>query len=135
LRLLADTNIILDSLQKRTPFDRFSDEILLRAEKGEFELFLTANSMSDIFYVYSKARDNASAKSALRYLLDTYKIVSISDEDCKAALALPIDDFEDALVIVCAQNIQADFVVTRDELFLKSNIINTIHPQKLLERE
>lgn len=121
MTVLLDTNIIMDALQERSPFDIQAKEILKRAQGGnEFTCLFTANAATDIFYLYSKARDMKSAKTALDFLLNQYKIVTVTQEDCKAALSLPIDDFEDALVIVCAQKVNADYIVTRDEKFLQS---------------
>ena len=118
---LLDTNIILDALQERSPFDTEAKEILRRAQGcKEFTCLFTANAAADIFYLYSKARDMRSAKTALDFLLTNYGVVTVSQEDCKAALSLPIDDFEDALVVVCAQRACADYIVTSDEKFLQS---------------
>jgi len=119
--VLLDTNIILDALQERHPFDAAAKEILLRAQNGEIKCCFTANAVTDIFYLYSKARDLTAARSALNYLLTNYAVISISHEDCANALSLPIDDFEDALVVACAKRAGIDYIVTRDERFLASD--------------
>ena len=63
MTVLLDTNIILDALQERQPFDVEAKEILKRAQSGEFTCLFTANAAADIFYLYSRARDMKSAKS------------------------------------------------------------------------
>ena len=119
MTVLLDANVIMDALQERSPFDIKAKEILIRGQGGkEFDCLFTANSATDIFYLYSKARDMKSANVALDFLLTNYGIVSVAHEDCKAALTLLIEDFEDALVVVCAQRAGADYIVTRDEEFL-----------------
>lgn len=121
MTVLLDTNIILDALQERSPFDIEAKEILKRSQNGkEFTALFTANAAADIFYLYSKARDMKSANAALDFLLTNYGVVTVSQEDCKAALTLPIEDFEDSLVVVCAQKANADYIVTRDEKFLQA---------------
>ena len=120
--IVLDTNIILDALQERTPFDIDAKEILKRAQSGEeFTCFFTANAATDIFYLYSKARDVNSAKAALTFLLNNFGVTSVTQEDCKEALSLPIDDFEDALLLVCAKKAGADYIVTRDEKLLEAD--------------
>ena len=52
------------------------------------------------------------------FLLSNYNVVSVTHDDCNAAMAHHIDDFEDALVAVCTQNAGADYIVTRDAQFL-----------------
>ena len=121
MTVLLDTNIIMDALQERSPFDIPAKEILLRGQYGELTCLLTANAVADIFYLYSKARDIQSAKAALDFLLSIYKVVSVTHEDCIMARTLPIDDFEDGLVVACAEKVAADYIITRDEIFLDTD--------------
>lgn len=70
----------------------------------------------------------------LRFLLTKYGVVFVTQEDSLEALALPIDDFEDALVVICAQKAGADYIVTRDERFLQNkSLVKVINPKNLLE--
>jgi len=127
--VLLDTNIIMDALQERSPFDIPAKEILMQGQSGKLTCMFTANAATDIFYLYSKARDMQTAAAALDFLLKTYKVVSVTHEDCTAALSLPISDFEDALVVVCAQKAKADYIITRDEKFLtNASTVKTISP-------
>jgi predicted nucleic acid-binding protein len=118
MTILLDTNIIMDALQERQPFDVEAKEILLRAQNGEHTCYFTANAATDIFYLYSKARDVKSARQALDFLLATYKVVSVTHEDCINAMSIPIEDFEDALVSVCANKAGADYIISRDDKYL-----------------
>ena len=131
--VLLDTNIIMDALQERTPFDIEAKEILKRAQNKEFSCLFTANAAADIFYLYSRARDMKSAKAALGFLIAHYGVVTVSQEDCKSALSQPIEDFEDALVAVCAKNAGADYIITRDDVFLSaSSPVKLITPKSFL---
>jgi len=133
MTVLLDTNVIMDALQERSPFDVPAKEILMQGQNGKITCLFTANAASDIFYLYSKSRDITSANVALGFLLKTYRVVSITHEDCTAALALPISDFEDALVAVCAENANADYIITRDKGFLAGvSIIKAISPNEFL---
>ena len=128
MTILLDTNVIMDALQERQPFDVEAKEILLRAQSGEFTCFFTANAATDIFYLYSKARDLKSARQVLDFLLATYKVVSVTHEDCINAMSTPIEDFEDALVSVCAKKAEADYIISRDDKYLQDN-----SPVKVIE--
>ncbi|MCL2678076.1 MAG: PIN domain-containing protein [Clostridiales bacterium] len=135
MMILLDTNIIMDALQERQPFDAAAKDILWRAQNGEIKCCFTANAATDIFYLYSKARDLKSAKNALSYLLANYAVVSVAHEDCVNALSLPMDDFEDALVVACAKRAGVDYIVTRDEkLLLEETSVPLITPDNLLEK-
>ena len=134
MTVLLDTNIIMDALQERQPFDISAKEILRRGQDGALTCLFTANAAADIFYLYSRARDVPSAKAALEFLLRQYGVVSVTGEDCTKALSFPIDDFEDALVLACGEKAGIDYIVTRDEDFLQSvSSIKIITPSKLLD--
>ena len=135
MKVLLDTNIVMDALQERQPFDIEAKEILKRSQgNNDFSCLLTANGISDIFYLYSKARGMKSAKAALEFLLEAYHVVSVTHDDCKIALSLDIEDFEDALVVVCAQKEEADCVVTRDDEFLKADSpVRLISPKGFID--
>ena len=133
MKILLDTNIILDAFQERQPFDIVAKEILYRSQEGKVSIMFTANAAADIFYLYSKARDRKSAKAVLDFLLTNYSAVSVTHEDCVTALSFPIDDFEDALVAVCAKKAKADYIITRDEKFLNADSqVKIITPTELL---
>ena len=135
MKVLLDTNIVMDALQERQPFDIEAKEILKRSQgNNDFSCLLTANGISDIFYLYSKARGMKSAKAALEFLLEAFRVVSVTHDDCKIALSLDIEDFEDALVVVCAQKGEADCVVTRDDEFLKADSpVRLISPKGFID--
>jgi predicted nucleic acid-binding protein len=134
MTVLLDTNIIMDALQERHPFDIPAKEILKRSQDGELACLFTANAATDIFYLYSKARDVKSAKIALKFLLEHYEAISVTHEDCTNALSIPIDDFEDALVVACTQKADVDYIVTRDDNFLACDLpIKVITATELLE--
>jgi len=135
MKILLDTNVIMDALQERQPFDVEAKEILLRAQNGEFACYFTANAATDIFYLYSKARDMKSARQVLNFLLATYKVVPVTHEDCISAMSIPIEDFEDALVSACAKKAEADYIVSRDDKFLQGNSpIKVIEPKDFLNK-
>ena len=118
MTILLDTNVIMDALQERSPFDTAAKEILVLGQSSKIKCLFSANAAADIFYLYAKARDVKSANAALDFLLSTYGVVSVTHEDCVMALASSISDFEDALVAVCAKKANADYIITRDEKLL-----------------
>lgn len=133
MRVLLDTNIIMDALQERQPFDIAAKKILLLGQSGKIDCCFTANAATDIFFLYSKARNMEEANVALGFLLKTYKVVTITHEDCLKALLLPNKDFEDSLVEVCAKNINADYIISRDEEFAKiASEVKVIKPDELI---
>jgi len=134
MKVLLDTNVIMDALQERQPFDTEANDIFLRAQNDEFICCITANAVADVFYLCRRARDLKSARQLLSFLLTSYKILSITHEDCIYAMSIPIEDFEDALVSACAEKAEADYIISRDDMFLRGNSpVKVIEPKDFLK--
>jgi predicted nucleic acid-binding protein len=136
MRVIVDNNIVVDALKPNAQFEKEAQEILRFAAMGKIEGFVTANSLTDIFYVLRKAHGAVKAKVMANKLIAMLGIVDILAVDCVDALALPMDDFEDELVAVCAKKIGADYIVSRDDAFIKSAAagVKVIKPDELLSQ-
>jgi len=133
MTILLDTNVIMDAIQERSPFDISAKEILMLGQAGKVKCLFSANAATDIFYLYSKARDVKAANAALGFLLKVYGVVAVTQDDCIEALDLSISDFEDALVTVCAKKANADYIITRDEKFLtEASSVTIVSPDEFL---
>jgi predicted nucleic acid-binding protein len=115
---LIDTNIILDDILNRVPNAETARKVSQLATDEVIAAYLTANCLTDIFYVVSKYRDESVARKTIRNLLLFFSIVGIDGQDCRKAIDLPMGDFEDALVAVCAEKAALDYIVTNDKGFL-----------------
>ena len=102
MKVILDTNIILDVLLQRAPNAESAANIFELAIDNEIEALITANSVTDIFYIIAKRLGKPMARDALQHLLNIVGIVGIDRGDCQTALDLPITDFEDALVVACS---------------------------------
>jgi predicted nucleic acid-binding protein len=135
MKLLFDTNVILDVLARREPF--FADSLGaldLIGGKGVLGA-MTANSVTDLFFLYRKHQpDSGKRKSALRTLMNALEVLDTTRALCLSALDSPISDFEDAVVAESAKSWSADFIVTRDEEGFGGSPISAITPTELLDR-
>jgi len=136
MNILIDTNVILDDILSRAPNDKAARQISNLVTDEEIGGCLTANSLTDIFYVVAKVRNEDVARTAIKNLLLNFEIVSVDGQDCQKAIDLQqMSDFEDALVVVCAERAALDFIVTNDKKFLGEVLsIPTIKPTDFLSR-
>jgi len=135
VRVVLDTNIIIDALRPNTEFESDAKKIFLLIWQGKIEPFICANSLTDIFYVLRKTQSAEKSKEAIGHLIKIVNILTISESECSRALALPMSDFEDALIAVCALNIKADCIVSRDTGFINAKVATpVITPQQLITR-
>ncbi|MBQ3106415.1 MAG: PIN domain-containing protein [Eggerthellaceae bacterium] len=120
MRLIVDTNIIIDFLARRSPFDESARKLLVLASLGEFELWMSSSQVTDVFFIMTSGPRESrlssdAAKEALRKLRKAVRICSLSENDVDAVLDSPWGDFEDACVHRAALRVKADALVTRNK--------------------
>lgn len=62
MRILADTNVIIDALTSREPWNKSAEEIFLWQRNHTIEMYITASSATDIYYLIRKHLHNIEAK-------------------------------------------------------------------------
>lgn len=114
MKLLVDTNIVLDVVLKREEWAMEGAELLAAIEEGKADGYLAGHSVTTVYYVVSRMRDEGVARQAVSDLLDILEVVPPSDAIFRRALTLPMEDYEDAVQAACALKIGADYIVTRN---------------------
>ena len=131
-KALIDTNVVLDKLAVRQPFHTEANAIFDLIADGELAGFITASSITDIYFLLGKAIGFNSSLKAIENLLDVFEVISVTKFDCQNAVKSNIKDFEDALVAVCAEKEKIEYIITRDVEFLK--IDKSILPSDFLKK-
>lgn len=139
MRILADTNVIIDALTSRKPWNESAEKIFLMAANNTIEMYITASSATDIYYLIRKhLHDADTAKSIMGKLYSLVGILEVTEADCMDALASSISDYEDAVVEKVAARQGMDYIVTRNIKDYRSGNMNVIIPDdfvKLMELE
>ena len=134
MNVLIDTNVVLDDILNRIPNATAARNISQFVETQQVEGYISASSLTDIYYIVSKNLNEDAARKVIRNLLVTFIIISVGGEDCQKAIDLPMSDFEDALVVVCADKSSLDYIVTNDKEFLTDNnlLVPAISPAEFI---
>ena len=133
MKVVVDTNIVLDVLARREPFFEQSQSVMQLIAESKASGAITANAITDIYYILRKHLDKDSLKAALRGLMELLEVISVTGNECLAALYLPIDDYEDALVSCCAQSWKADYIITRNVKDFEYSSVEAITPDTFLK--
>ena len=134
MKVLIDTNIILDVLTKRDPHYKFSSSFL-KLCGTRVTGCIAASQITDIFYILRRDGKNAvSAKNIVKKLTDNIKQVDVTAADVQNALASNMPDYEDALLAYCAKRQKADYVITRNEIDFKLSPVPALSPQQFLKQ-
>jgi predicted nucleic acid-binding protein len=114
MRVLVDTDVILDFLLFRPGFVDDAAAIWESAKQGYFEGYVSALTPTNVFYVARKSRGNDGARELLTTLLDRWHVCPVTETVLDLALKLPFTDFEDAVQHTCATEMNLDAIVTRN---------------------
>lgn len=135
MRVLIDTNIILDLLLERYPFFEYSYEILNLCEKRKFEGFITAAQITDIFYIVRKFTKSIDiAYAAIGKVLEIVKVGSVGNEEVLLAYQKKAKDFEDCLIAQCSESLKCKYIITRNEKDFEDLGVAVISPEDYLTK-
>jgi predicted nucleic acid-binding protein len=134
MRLLVDTNIILDALMAREPWAESAQSVLLAVAEDKSEGFITASTVTDIYYLlHKKIGDKERAKQILLGLFLSITVLDVSGADCEKAFELPMYDYEDALLAHCAKRHKIDYIVTRNPKHFVGSPVKSILPDEVIQ--
>ncbi len=134
MRLMIDTNIFLDVLTRREPFYTNSKAVLKLCENKKIYGFLSASSVTDIFYLIRRELHSIDlAYKALGSVFDIAKVLTVTNEDVLNAYVQKASDFEDCLLATCAKSNHCDAIVTRNKKDFLLFGITLLTPEELLE--
>ena len=135
MRLMIDTNLFLDVLLKREPFFAPSRAVLQLCEQRAAEGFLSASSVTDLFYLLRRSLRHLEATyDAIGFVLSIARVLTVTNEDVLNAYLQHADDFEDCLLETCAIANRCDAIITRNKKDFAGKEIVIMTPEELLSR-
>ncbi len=135
MKVLVDTNVLLDFLLEREPFKKDAEELFAAIDSGQIIGYITATTLTDIFYIARKhTRSLELAREAVSSTLETMTICPINRNVLEAVFTSGLTDFEDAVQIYGAIAQNLDAIVTRDAKGFVSSTIPVYSVQELLKR-
>ena len=114
IKALIDTNVILDIALNREPFFEHSSKIFDKIDDQILEGFITASSITDIYYVASKQKGKLQARKFLINLIQILDVVGVDKDIVIQALESEMSDFEDAIQVFSAKLNSIDLLITRN---------------------
>ncbi len=133
VRVLLDTNVILDVLLERIPFVEDSKQVWKAVDNRQLTGYASATTMTNIYYVVRKAVGADKAITSVRICLATFDICTVDRQVLEMAAALPESDFEDGVQVACALIARLEAIVTRDKTAFRAATIPVFTPQEALQ--
>ena len=133
MKIMCDTNVIIDVLLEREPFIEDSYKVLKLCEEHKIDGFVSVSLVTDIFCLVRKyTHSTEQTYKAVGKLLEIDKVCSITNNDVLIAFQKKTKDFEDCLVATCAKSIHCDYIVTRNKRGFKGFGIPVLTPTEIL---
>ena len=133
MRVLVDTCVIIDALQSRVPFAEAAQKIFIYSANKQFEGYITAKSVTDIYYLTHRlTHSDSETRKILSKLFTLFHLLDTTSLDCRKAISSEISDYEDAIMVETAIRSEIDCIVTRNIKDFKNSTVKVFEPSALL---
>jgi len=128
MKILIDTDVILDFLINREPFFEESHAVIQRCLE-DVNGYISAHSVNNIFYILRKRCSIEERRHLLYEICNILELAGINKEQVFNSINNEhFVDFEDCLQFECAKSKGVDFIVTRNTSDFFNSEIKTILP-------
>lgn len=114
MKILLDTNVVLDHFLERKPFAHAAGLIFAATEQRRMETYVGATTVTTIHYLATKSLGSKQGKAVIEKLLRLFEVAPVNRTILASALLLKFNDFEDAVLHEAAIHSGAQAIVTRD---------------------
>jgi predicted nucleic acid-binding protein len=132
MKILFDTNVLLDVLLAREPWYQNALTLWQANDSGQIHGYISATTVTDIFYISRRYTNAKGALEAVITCLDAFSIITIGQDELKQATEMAGSDFEDNLQIVAAKSVHLDAIVTRNVADFQNAQITIFTPEQTL---
>jgi predicted nucleic acid-binding protein len=130
---LFDTDVVLDLFLDRQPFAEAAAIMFSKVEEGEIQGYVSATTITTVYYLAAKTIGVRKAKWATRKLLTLLKVASVDRSVIEGALEGKFKDFEDGVIAEAAGQIKATVILTRNVKGFKTSAVPAHSPAEMLK--
>jgi predicted nucleic acid-binding protein len=132
VKVLLDTNVVLDQLLAREPHVGPAEQVMSLVDAGHLEGVICSTTVTTIHYLASKAIGASAAAEHIRKLLMIFNVACVDRDVLRNALDSGFADFEDAVLHEAARSAGAVAIVTRDAKGFAPSELPVFTPVELL---
>ena len=139
MRVLLDTNVVVDVLQRHEPWFSNGQKIFYAIANKQIIGCITAKEAADIHFFSRKqftGQENVDAKArqVMTKLYALFKLIDTLGIDCQNAIAIESNDYEDAIMIESAVRSGLDCIVTRNPEHFNVSPIPVYSPSEFAQK-
>ena len=132
MKVLVDTNVVLDVLLDRRPHSADSAQIFGRVEDGRLHGLLCATTVTTIDYLLLQSLSRLDARKHLAQLIRIFDIAAVNRAVIEGAMRSRIADFEDAVLVQSAARAGAEAIITRNAKGFAQGAVKVLDPRQCL---
>ncbi len=132
MKVLFDTNVVLDLLLDREPFSAMAVDLFSRVEGGTLSGWICATTVTTIHYLATKVVGAARSEGEIAKLLSLFDVAPVTRGVLESALELHFSDYEDAVIHEAARHVAVDAIVTRDAAGFRGASVPVYSPVELV---
>ena len=133
MKVLIDTNVVIDVALERQPYLLTSEKVLQFSEQGQISGYISASTFSDLYYIIRKQRGKNWTIDFLRRLFSFCQIATVDNSVIEMALNANFDDFEDGIQYSAAICNHLDVIVTRNLQDFRVTLPRLLTPSQLIQ--
>ena len=97
MKILVDTDILVDVALDRKPFSDNASLLLDKLEMNQADGYVAWHSLSNLYYICSSSVNDKKLREYIKDLLRFLQVAETNTKDASYALGLNVADFEDAM--------------------------------------
>lgn len=132
MKILFDTNVVLDVLLQRKPFDKEATLLFAYNETNRIDGWLGATTVTTIYYLLAKSLSTDNARTHLKSLLKLFQISAVNRLVLEEALQSNFSDYEDAVLFQSALHAGLDGIVSRNPKDFNQSSLALYTPKELV---
>lgn len=135
MRILIDTNVVLDFLSVNEGFENDAAQIFELAVENKAVELVSASAITDLYYVLRKRyQSTEEAQDKLENLRKYLHVLPVTESDIDRAMRRRWKDFEDAVQYTVAETNHVDYIITRDRKGYEESAIPVMAPKEFIEK-
>lgn len=132
MKVLFDTNVVLNVLLAREPYAAIAAQLLSLADRSQIEGVVCATTVTTIHYLAEKAVGRRKAEKHVRELLNIFEVAPVDHQVLTRALDTRFADYEDAVLHEAARAVEVGAIVTRNAKDITEATVPVFSPEELL---
>jgi len=131
MKILLDTNVIVDIISKRSGYTD-SLELLHRCEDKKLYGYITTTTITDIMYILRNYSPQSVLRNTMQKLMKIVETAEVSKNDIYSSFLSDMVDFEDGVQAYCGLRYGMEYIITRNLSDFELSPVKVISPKDFL---